>query len=223
MRGGKRLQELLAASLQMTNTRSLIHAPTDTILHFSCLQRQAPGSLFSHVLRTFLSQVQQLPNPCQYLHSVCPHSWSCVSDGPPTRRTWVHADGTAAPTHSCPVFIHTHAHPACRSFGSFSAGSWPDSTAAPRPNSQSPTPLKKQGETWKHSMSHCQLKHLCLRQRSGCVKINQQKRLHRQETVFTLPGYFQFRFVGAISHCLLPSVRILDLYARPCSFTRHCC
>lgn len=47
--------------------------------------------------------------------------------------------------------------------------------------------------------------------------------LHRQETVFTLPGYFQFRFVGTVLHCLLPSVWILDLYARPCSLTRHCC
>lgn len=47
--------------------------------------------------------------------------------------------------------------------------------------------------------------------------------LHCQETVFSLPGYFQFRFVGTVLHCLLPSVWILDLYARPCSLTRHCC
>lgn len=47
--------------------------------------------------------------------------------------------------------------------------------------------------------------------------------LHCQEPVFSLPGYFQFRFVGTVLHCLLPSVWILDLYARPCSLTRHCC
>lgn len=147
MRGGKRLQELSAASLQLTNTHSLIHAPTDTILHF-CLQRQTPGNLFSRLEDFFVTSpadTKSRPISPLCLPSDGTTAAGVVSNGPPTCQTWVHAVGTAAPTHSCPVFLHTHAHPACRSFGSFCAGSPPDSAAAPRPNSQVTNSTEKAG------------------------------------------------------------------------------
>lgn len=119
------------------------------------------------------------------------HLFCLTSDGTAIAVESVGVAETATQTHSCPLYILVHTQPAEALLFQRWTTARLHSCLLPK---QPVTRLteKAGGKKWKHSMSHCQLKHLCLEQLSGCEKMCQQK--HCQEAVFTPPCYFQFRF-----------------------------
>lgn len=129
----------------------------------------------------------------------------------------------SSPDPFCPVFMHAHAHPACRSFGSSSTGSLPELNSCSLPQ-QSPTPLRKQAKEMEAFNKPLSTK--------TSLPTATKRLCENKSTDATASpvNCFHPSWLVSVQICrgysALPPPFSADTglsYARPCSLIRHCC